>query len=220
MIVDGTAGIPVRTVFLAHTSGLGPQDANTCASGGRFELKPCSTEEGLPPYSDSAQCMVQATVSCATATEFVVIGSTSRPDSADAPGWFELTEIKMFNEDGINVAPNAVSLEVLFPSSDDSKVGQINDGKLWFRDADAGFLVWTAGARGGDEEFHGQQLVKLTFDTPQAITGVEMYTEGASRALHYTLLLYLYFIVAHRETDAFRPAGTRPTTRASALMPP
>ena len=81
--------------------------------------------------------------------------------------------------------------------------------------------VCSCGAtRGGPIEFHGKELVKLVFNTPQAITGVEMYTEGASRALHYTLLLYLYFIVAHRETDAFRPAGTRPTTRASALMPP
>ena len=80
----------------------------------------------------------------------------------------------MFNENGENIAPAADSVEVLFPSSDDSKVGQINDGKLWFFDDGAGFLVWTSASRGGDSEFHGKQLVKLVYNTPQKVTGAEL----------------------------------------------
>ena len=63
-----------------------------------------------------------------------------RADNGNAPGWFELTEVKLFNADGDNIAPNADSVEILFPSSDDSKVGQINDGKFWF-------TVWAAWGR-------------------------------------------------------------------------
>ena len=49
IIVDNYASIPLRTVFLAHTSGLGPQNPDTCYSGGVALQLPCSTEEGLPP---------------------------------------------------------------------------------------------------------------------------------------------------------------------------
>jgi hypothetical protein len=47
LAVPGTntgTSIPVRTVFLAHTSGLGPQDANTCTSGGQV------TEMSVVPF--------------------------------------------------------------------------------------------------------------------------------------------------------------------------
>ena len=73
VIADGTASIPVRTVFLAHTSGLGPQDENTCYSGGLPLAKPCSTEEGLPPYSDASQCIKQAAVACTTGMPFLFL---------------------------------------------------------------------------------------------------------------------------------------------------
>ena len=117
-----------------------------------------------------------ATDVCATGTEFTIVGSTTRSDTNGEPGWFELTEIKLFNAAGENIAPAADSIEIILTSSDDSKKGQINDGKFWFTDADAGFLVWTAATRGGDEAFHGEPLVKLVFSTPQAVTGAELYT--------------------------------------------
>jgi hypothetical protein len=49
IIADGRTAIPVRIVFIAHTSGLGPQNPDTCYSGGVALQLPCSTEEGLPP---------------------------------------------------------------------------------------------------------------------------------------------------------------------------
>ena len=128
----------------------------------------------MPPYADASMCLVQATEPCTTASEFTIVGSTSREDGTSLPGWFELTEIKLFNAAGENVAPNAASIDVIFPSSDDSKKGQINDGKLWFFDDGAGFLVWTSASRGGDSEFHGKQLVKLVYNTPQKVTGAEL----------------------------------------------
>ena len=117
MIADGTASLPVRIVFLAHTSGLGPQAPDTCYSGGEALPKPCSTEEGVPPFARADECRLMSTEACTTAREFVIVGSTERHESSDAPAWFELTEIKLFDEAGNNVAPNADEVQILYPSS-------------------------------------------------------------------------------------------------------
>ena len=114
---------------------------------------------------------------CVSATEFTVVGSTARiDDPEDHPRWFELSEVKLFDTNGVNVAPNA-RVQLLMTPSNPDEVNEINDGKFWGREEGSGhFVVWQA-----EHKFHGKHLVKLTFDTPQEIVGAELYTTNCER---------------------------------------
>ena len=65
---------------------------------------------------------------------------------------------------GTDVAQDA-SIEFLLQPSNPDQVDRITDGGTF-----SGFIVWE------DDSFHGQDLVQLTFATPQQIIGVELYT--------------------------------------------
>ena len=109
-----------------------------------------------------------ATVACATATTVVVRASTEDSPSG-RPDWFELSELKLFNEAGVNVAPQADRVELLVQPSNPQDVAMINDELFW--GSGGHFVSWE-----NQHGFHGQDLVRLTFTTPQAITGAELYS--------------------------------------------
>ena len=114
---------------------------------------------------------------CSEATTVTVTGSTSTDmNSAGAcsncgqPRWFELAELKLFDIGGNNIAPNAVSVDLLMAPSNPEAVGVITDGAIF--DWSAGtFVVWQ-----NSMNFHGEALVRLTFSAPQVIVGAELYS--------------------------------------------
>merc|ERR1711959_314813 len=71
---------------------------------------------------------------------------------------------------GANVAPTAASVELLLQPSNPDLVGVITDGEIFDWSANR-FVVWQ-----NDHNFHGESLVRLTFDPPVAIVGAELYT--------------------------------------------
>ena len=109
-----------------------------------------------------------ATEACVTATEFVIRGATEQTETG-RPSWFELSELRLFNEAGENVAPQAASVELLLQPSNPDDVGMINDDLFW--GSGGHFVVWQ-----NEHAFHGRDLVKLTFSSPQSITGAELYS--------------------------------------------
>lgn len=82
---------------------------------------------------------------------------------------FELSELKLFNEAGVNVAPQADAVELLIQPSNPQDIAMINDELYW--GSGGHFVSWE-----NQHGFHGQDLVRLTFRTPQAITGAELYS--------------------------------------------
>ena len=108
-----------------------------------------------------------ATEACVTATEFVVRGATEETETG-RPSWFELSELRLFNEAGENVAPQA-RVELLLQPSNPDDASMINDDLFW--GSGGHFVVWQ-----NEHAFHGRDLVKLTFSSPQSITGAELYS--------------------------------------------
>ena len=115
---------------------------------------------------------VSLTHACVTSNSFIVIGSTSinKDRSARRPHWFELSEVKLFNEAGQNIAGHA-KIELLKQPKNPKDAAHITDGKFWKIDKGSKFVVWTEAMR-----FHGAALVKLTFPTPQKVIGAELYS--------------------------------------------
>jgi hypothetical protein len=105
---------------------------------------------------------------CATATTFIIRASTEDSPSG-RPDWFELSELKLFNEAGENVAPQADRVELLVQPSNPDDVAMINDDLYW--GSGSHFVSWE-----NEHGFHGRDLVQLTFRTPQAITGAELFS--------------------------------------------
>ena len=134
MIADGVASLPVRMVFLADNNPGG----QNCFAGGEVVERPCSTEEGQVPFADEEECRIMATTACATASEFVVRGSTE-DSTTGRPNWFELSELKLFNEEGENVAPQA-RVELLFDGPDAADAPTVNDELMW--GSGGSLLVW------------------------------------------------------------------------------
>jgi len=105
---------------------------------------------------------------CPAATTFILTGSTIRADNGEKIYGFELCEIKLFTTDGTDVARDA-STEFLLQPKNPDQIDVITDGET-FRESDRK-VFWE-----DDPPFQGQDLVQLTFTTPQQIIGVELYT--------------------------------------------
>jgi hypothetical protein len=84
--------------------------------------------------------------------------------------WFELSEIKLFNTAGVNIASQA-KVELLVQPKNPQDIKHITDNKLWKLDKGSAFVVWTAAMH-----FHGAALVRLSFPTPQKVIGAELYS--------------------------------------------
>ena len=106
--------------------------------------------------------------------------------------WGCVAELKLFDATGANVAPTAASVELLLEPSNPDLVGVITDGQIFDWNANR-FVVWQVSPRPlaasfltalyshvamsqNDHNFHGESLVRLTFDPPVAIVGAELYT--------------------------------------------
>ena len=107
---------------------------------------------------------------CSAETTVTITGSNTRSDNGDAPGWFELAEVKLFTADGTNVAPDASGMELLLQPSNSDAIGVLTDGNI-FDWTGGRFVVWQS-----SHEFHGEDLVRMTFDSPQAIVSAELYS--------------------------------------------
>ena len=112
-------------VFLADNNPGG----QNCYAGGEVVERPCSTMEGQVPFADEEECRTMATEACVTATEFVVRGATEETETG-RPSWFELSELRLFNEAGENVAPQA-RVELLLQPSNPDDASMINDDLFW-----------------------------------------------------------------------------------------
>ena len=180
--------LPVRTIFLAHgtaKTGVNARGEQHCYhSHNEIRPAPCSTEDGAPPYMEPSACKIWVEPwtfqPCITADTFVVVGSTTTQCASNSaagecrfnthPHWFELSEVKLFNEAGLDVALYADKVELLLQPSNPQDVAEINDGEFW---GDKGrFVVWNEDY----EPFAGQPLVRLSFNDPQSVVGAELYT--------------------------------------------
>ena len=186
--------LPVRTIFLAHgtaKTGVNARGEQHCYhSHNEIRPAPCSTEDGAPPYMEPSACKIWVEPwtfqPCITADTFVVVGSTTTQCASNSaagecrfnthPHWFELSEVKLFNEAGLDVALYADKVELLLQPSNPQDVAEINDGEFW---GDKGrFVVWNEDY----EPFAGQPLVRLSFNDPQSVVGAELYTTNCKRS--------------------------------------
>ena len=125
------------------------------------------------------------------------------------PSWFELSELRLFNEAGENVAPQA-RVELLLQPSNPDDAGMVNDDLFW--GSGGHFVVWQ-----NEHAFHGRDLVKLTFSSPQSITGAELYstnyesfgTDGLVIADGVTSLPVRMVFLADNNPDAMRDMAAR-----------
>eukprot|EP01050_Picozoa_sp_SAG11_P002928 SAG11_NODE_156_length_14147_cov_10.367597_3_plen_1881_part_00 len=117
-------------------------------------------------------CEEVSELGCAAcSTDFILRGSTTSVGGR-TPSYFELSELKLFNEAGVNIAPEAIAVLL------DTRIGvgaasDINDRYYWNdRFTSVGdhssFVSWN--------DFHGRDLAKITFLNEQEIVSAELYT--------------------------------------------
>jgi hypothetical protein len=112
------------------------------------------------------------TKACVTASSFIVVGSTSLHNKAGTHMKFELSEVKLFNKLGQNIAKQA-TVQLLLPPTNPQDLQHVVSGKLWKKDAGSKMLKWTSPTTAG------APLLRLTFPKPVQAIGAELYSRSA-----------------------------------------
>ena len=169
MAAEGSGAVPFDCQCVAGYAGM-RCEANVCAStpclnGGSCAFADKGYECNCGCGYHGRNCEEVSELDCAACSmEFIVRGSTTNVGGS----LVELSEVKLFNEAGVNVAPEAIAV-LLNTETGVGAASDINDRSYWRNRVTGGNFVSRNAFLGGD-------LAKLTFPYDQKIVSAELYT--------------------------------------------